>query len=80
MDLCCLPLSGLRDCGFGSRKNNMLFLAVDDLNTQPVDGVSIRPPTGSAALAAKKNTTPLHVPLQEIKELLKAHGAIVPAG
>ncbi len=34
----------------------------------------------AAALAAEKNTTPLHVPLDEIKEVLKTHGAIVPAG
>ena len=32
----------------------------------------------AAALAAKSNTTPLEVPLQEIHDLLRAHGAILP--
>ena len=33
----------------------------------------------AAALAAKKNTTPLQVPLQEIRQTLAKHEAIVPA-
>jgi 2-polyprenyl-6-methoxyphenol hydroxylase-like FAD-dependent oxidoreductase len=33
----------------------------------------------AAALAAKKNTTPLLVPLREIRQTLAKHGAIVPA-
>jgi FAD dependent oxidoreductase/NAD(P)-binding Rossmann-like domain len=32
----------------------------------------------AAALAAKSNSTPLEVPLQEIHDLLRAHGAILP--
>jgi hypothetical protein len=34
----------------------------------------------AAALAAAKKTTPLNVPLGELKEMLRKHGAIVPAG
>jgi hypothetical protein len=34
----------------------------------------------AAALAAAKKTTPLNVPLSEIKDMLRKHGAIVPAG
>ena len=33
----------------------------------------------AAALAAEKNTTPLQVPLPEIRKTLAKHGAIVPA-
>jgi hypothetical protein len=33
----------------------------------------------TAALAAKFKTTPLQVPVQEIKEMLRANGAIVPS-
>jgi hypothetical protein len=33
----------------------------------------------TAALAAKKNTTPLQVPLREIRQTLAKHAAIVPA-
>ena len=32
----------------------------------------------AAALAVQKNTTPLDVPLEEIRKLLRKHGAIVP--
>ena len=32
----------------------------------------------AAALAAKKNTTPLKVPLKDIKKMLAKHGAIIP--
>jgi hypothetical protein len=32
----------------------------------------------AAALAAKSNTTPLEVPLKEIHDLLRTHGAIIP--
>jgi len=32
----------------------------------------------AAALASRKKTTPLKVPLQEIREMLDNHGAIVP--
>ena len=32
-----------------------------------------------APLAAAKKTTPLNVPLSELKDLLRKHGAIVPA-
>lgn len=34
----------------------------------------------AAALAAAKKTTPLNVPLSELKDMLRKHGAIVPAG
>ena len=33
----------------------------------------------TAALAVEKNTTPLEVPLSDIREVLRKHGAIVPA-
>ena len=33
----------------------------------------------AAALAAKKKTTPLELPLSEIHKLLRGHGAIIPA-
>ena len=33
----------------------------------------------AVALAAAKKTTPLNVPLSELKDLLRKHGAIVPA-
>jgi hypothetical protein len=32
----------------------------------------------AAALAAKEGTTPLDLPFSDIKELLRAHAAIVP--
>ena len=32
----------------------------------------------AAALAARAGTTPLHVPLDELRQTLKTHGAIVP--
>jgi hypothetical protein len=32
----------------------------------------------AAALAVEKNTTPLKVPLKDIREMLSKHGAIVP--
>ena len=32
----------------------------------------------AAALAARAGTTPLHVPLAELRQTLKTHGAIVP--
>ena len=33
----------------------------------------------AAALAAAKKTPPLNVPLSELRDLLREHGAIVPA-
>jgi len=33
----------------------------------------------AAALAAQENTTPLEIPLEDIRELLRQHGAIVPS-
>jgi hypothetical protein len=33
----------------------------------------------TAALAVKKRTTPLEVPLREIHKLLRKYGAIIPA-
>jgi len=32
----------------------------------------------TAALAAQKNITPLKVPLKDIREMLRKHGAIIP--
>ena len=34
----------------------------------------------AAALAAAEHTTPLKVPLERIRDLLRKHGAIVPTG
>jgi hypothetical protein len=33
----------------------------------------------AAALAAQRKTTPIEVPLEDIRELLRHHGAIVPS-
>ncbi len=44
-----------------------------------VAGVAFGAAAGAAAaLAAHRNTTLLNLPVQEIRELLKKHGAIVP--
>jgi hypothetical protein len=32
----------------------------------------------AAALAARQNTTPLKVPLNDIRNMLREHGAIIP--